>query len=197
MDIPTCSPPCAGSSTRSPTRIRAFFTTEVAERLADRLIEDAPSGNEPCLSGQRRFRGDRGGAQDGAPVFCRDRRASAPPCHRATPELSRQYAWRACGRRQRLAARAIRASADRDPSHRPLLRLSAAARRTRATRIMRRERRRRSRTRSSKSAPIASSLSWPRPWSARRLAPSRRSATISSASGRSATAMACCSFSTR
>ena len=78
----------------------AFFTTEVAERLADRLIEDAPPGLEPCLSGQRRLGGDRGGAQDGAPVFRRDRRAAAPPCHRAAPELSRQHAGRACGRRQ-------------------------------------------------------------------------------------------------
>ena len=33
----------------------SFFTTEVAERLADRLIEDAPPGLEPCLSGQRRL----------------------------------------------------------------------------------------------------------------------------------------------
>ena len=43
MDIPTCSPRCGASSTRWPTRIRPF-TTEVAERLADRLIEDAPPG---------------------------------------------------------------------------------------------------------------------------------------------------------
>ena len=32
------------------------------------------------LSPERRLGGDRGGAQDGAPVFRRDRRAAAPPC---------------------------------------------------------------------------------------------------------------------
>jgi adenosylmethionine-8-amino-7-oxononanoate aminotransferase len=52
----------------------AFFTTEVAERLADRLIEDAPPGLSHVYL-VRRFGGDRGGAQDGAPVFCRDRPA--------------------------------------------------------------------------------------------------------------------------
>ena len=34
----------APARVRSPTRTRRFFTTEVAERLADRLIEDAPPG---------------------------------------------------------------------------------------------------------------------------------------------------------
>ena len=44
MAIPTSSPPCTGNSTRSPTPTPRFFTTDVAERLADRLIEDAPPG---------------------------------------------------------------------------------------------------------------------------------------------------------
>ena len=54
-----------------------------------------------------------------------------------------------------MAARPVRAAADRDPSHRSLLRLSPAATRARATRLMRRAPRRRSRTRSSSSAPIS------------------------------------------
>ena len=57
--------------------------------------------------------------------------------HREAPELSRQHARRARGRRQRMAPRAVRAPPDRDPSHRSLLRLSAATGRTRATRTMR------------------------------------------------------------
>ena len=32
----------------------SFFTTEAAERLADRLIEDAPAGLTQCLSRERR-----------------------------------------------------------------------------------------------------------------------------------------------
>ena len=36
-----------------------------------------PARIEPCLSRERRFGGDRGGAQDGAPVFRRDRPAPA------------------------------------------------------------------------------------------------------------------------
>ena len=130
-----------------------FFTTEVAEKLADRLVADAPAGHQPCLSGERRIGGDRGGAQDGAAVFHRARPATAPPRHRPPPELSRQYAGRAGGRRQRMAARALLAAADRDASHRSLLRLSLPG--------AGRERRRptagappmRSRPRSSSSAP--------------------------------------------
>ena len=170
----------------------AFFTTEAAERLADRLIEDAPAGLEPRLSGQRRIGGDRGGAQDGAPVFRRDWRARAPSHHRPAAELSRQYARRARGRRQRVAAGAIRAAPDQDPPHRPLLRLSRTARGRERGGLCRAGPPRRSRTRSSKSAPTGSSPSSPKPWSAQPWARSRRPATISSASGRSATAMACC-----
>ena len=98
----------------------AFFTTEVVERLADRLIEDAPPGLEPSvylLSGG--WEAIEAALEIGASVFCRDRWASTPPCHCAAPELSREHTWRACRRRQRLAQDPIRALADRDPSHRP------------------------------------------------------------------------------
>ena len=91
----------------------SFFTTEVAEDLAQHLIARAPAGHEPCLFRQRRLGGDRGGAEDGAPVLRRDRPAAAQPLHRAPPELSRQHARRAGGRRQRVAARAVRAAPDR------------------------------------------------------------------------------------
>ena len=56
----------------------SFFTTEVAEALADQLVAHARrAGIEPRLLRERRLGGDRGGAQDGAPVFRRDRRAAA------------------------------------------------------------------------------------------------------------------------
>ena len=68
--------------------------------------------------------------------FIETRPAAAPPRHRAPPELSRQHAGRAGGGRQRMAARAIRAAADRDASHRSLLRLSLPASRRNARRPM-------------------------------------------------------------
>ena len=96
----------------------SFFTSEVAEELADAPGRGRAGGHRARLLRQRRLGGDRGGAQDGAAIFRRERRAAAPPLHRAAPELSRQHAGRARGRRQRMAARAVRAAADRDPSHR-------------------------------------------------------------------------------
>ena len=50
----------------------SFFTTQVAEELADDLVAHAPAGHQPRLLRQRRLGGDRGGAQDGAAVFRRD-----------------------------------------------------------------------------------------------------------------------------
>ena len=66
-----------------------------------------------CLSGLGRVGGGRGGAQAGAAILRRDRAAAAPALHRPQAELSRQHAGRARGRRQRMAAPAIRAAADR------------------------------------------------------------------------------------
>ena len=90
----------------------SFFTTEVAEALADDLIAARAARHEPRLLRQRRLRGDRGGAEDGAPVLRRDRPAAAAPLHRAAAELPRQHAGRAGGRRQRMAAAPVRAAAD-------------------------------------------------------------------------------------
>ena len=92
----------------------AFFTSEPAERLADALIDGAP-GDMACVyftSGGSEAVEDR--AQDGAPLFRRDRRGPAHPLHRAAPELSRQHARRAGRRRQRRAPEALRAAADGD-----------------------------------------------------------------------------------
>ena len=60
-----------------------FFTSEPAERLADRLVADAPTRHQPCLSRQRRIGGGRSGAEDGAAILRRDRRTAAPAHRRA------------------------------------------------------------------------------------------------------------------
>ena len=51
-----------------------FFTTDVAEQLADRLIEDAPAGLDHVYLVSGGSEGDRGGAEDGAAVFRREGR---------------------------------------------------------------------------------------------------------------------------
>ena len=91
----------------------AFFTTPVAEALADALIAHAPAGLDRVYFISRRLGGHRGRAEAGAAVFPRDRPAAAQPLHRAPAELSRQHAGRARGRRQCVAPRALRAAADR------------------------------------------------------------------------------------
>ena len=103
----------------------SFFTTEVAERLADKLVEDAPEGLARLFR-QRRLGGCRSVAEDGAAVFCRDR-LEAHESDRAPPELSRQHAGGARDRRQRAAPTQF-AAADRDRTCRSVLRLSLQGR---------------------------------------------------------------------
>ena len=117
-----------GSSTRSPTPTPRFFTSEPAERLADRLVADAPQGVshvylvsggseaiEAALKMARQFF-----VETGEPQRRADRGAAA--------ELSRQYPRRSGGGRKRVAARVVRAPADRDPSRRSMLRLPLSER---------------------------------------------------------------------
>ncbi len=170
----------------------SFFTTAVAEALADHLIAHAPRRHVARLSRVRRLGGDRGGAETRAPVFRRDRRAAAAALHRPAPELSRQHAGRARGRRQRVAARAVRAAADRRHARVAVLRIprpprgriaggvwrasrAGNRRRDRAARPAQRHRLRR-RTRRRRDA----------------RAQRRRCPAISGASGRSAIATASC-----
>ena len=147
------APRCTRSSTSSPMRIPASSRPKRPRSwpTADR---GRARRHQPCLFRQRRLGSDRGGAEDGAAVFRREGRAAAPPYHRAPAELSRQYARRARDRRQRLAARAVRAAADRDAPHRSRASPIASARQARATPLTRRAPRRRWRTRSSSLAPI-------------------------------------------
>ena len=50
----------------------SFFTTQVAEELADDLVAHAPNGIGHVFLRQRRLGGDRGRAQDRAAIFRRD-----------------------------------------------------------------------------------------------------------------------------
>ena len=89
----------------------SFFTSEPAERLADRLIAKAPPGIDRVY-----FLSGGSEAIEAAIKLARQyhmetRRAVAPPHRRPLAELSRQHARRAVGRRQPLAPRAVRAAA--------------------------------------------------------------------------------------
>ena len=85
----------------------SFFTTEVAEELADDLV----AARARRASSHVYFVSGGSEAIEAAlklarQYFVETRRAAAAPLHRAPAELSRQHAGRAGGRRQRMAARA-------------------------------------------------------------------------------------------
>ncbi len=140
----------------------SFFSTEVAERLADALIAQRPRRHLARVSGVGRLRGGRGGAEARAPVLRREGRAAALALHRPPQQLSRQHARRAGGRRQRLAPPPVRAAADRRRARGADLRLPRPPRRRDRTSSTARGWRRNSRTRSSGSAARTSSRSSPR-----------------------------------
>ena len=100
-----------------------FFTTEVAEKLADRLIADAPQGISHAYLVSGGSEAIEAALKMARQYFIERGEQRAPPRHRPPPELSRQHAGRAGGRRQRMAPRALLAAPDRDASHRSLLRL--------------------------------------------------------------------------
>ena len=106
----------------------SFFTSQAAEELADDLIAHAPEGIghvffvsggseaiEAALKLARQYFVERGEPQ---------RRIS----HRPAAELSRHHARRARDRRPRVAAPAIRAAADRNPSRLAGLRIPRSQR---------------------------------------------------------------------
>jgi adenosylmethionine-8-amino-7-oxononanoate aminotransferase len=87
----------------------SFFTTEVAEQLADRLVADAPEGISHAY-----FVSGGSEAVEAALKMARQYfvEIGQPPYRGAPSELPRQYAGRAGRGRQRVAPRAIRALAD-------------------------------------------------------------------------------------
>ena len=107
----------------------SFFTTEAAEALADQLVRTAPAGishayfvsggseaMEAALKMARQYFVEIGQPQRGT-------------LHRPPAELPRQHAGRAGRRRQRVAAPAVRAAADRRHARRAVLRLPRHERR--------------------------------------------------------------------
>ena len=145
---------CTRSSTSSPMRIPASSPREVAEELADDLIAHAPAGIGHVYFVSGGSEAIEAALKMARQYFVETRRAAAPPLHRAPPELSRQHAGRARGRRQRMAARAVRAAADRDASHRRRASPTATSEPARATEAYgERAARRSSKPRSSSSAP--------------------------------------------
>ena len=175
----------------------SFFTSQAAEELADDLVAHAPPGIghvfyvsggseavEAALKLARQYFVERGEPQRRYVI------ARRQSYHGIT------LGALAVGGRA-TAAQAIRAAADRDASRVAGLRISRSPRRRDAGGVRRSGWPRNSRPRSTSSAARTSSLSSPRPWSARRSARCRPCPAISSACARSATATACCSSSTR
>ena len=91
----------------------SFFTTAVAEELADTLIADAPAGLSHVYFVSGGSEAIEAALKMARQYFVESGEPQRAPLHRAPPELSRQHARRARGRRQRMAPRAVRAAADR------------------------------------------------------------------------------------
>ncbi len=89
----------------------AFFSSEPAEELADRLVGHEPGGLAYAYLVSGGSEAIEAGIKLARQYFIETRPAAAPALHRPAPELSRQYARRAVGGRQRLAARALCAAA--------------------------------------------------------------------------------------
>jgi adenosylmethionine-8-amino-7-oxononanoate aminotransferase len=181
---------------RLPYAHTAFFTTEPAERLADRLVEKGLAGFdhvylvsggseaiEAALKMARQYFVEIGQPERRAIV------ARRQSYHGAT--LGALAAGGAAWRRARFEQLLIDTH-HIDPCCAYVCRAMA-----RATPITLPAPRRRWRTSSSRSVQTGSSPLWRKRLSAPPPAPCRGSATISSASGRSATATACCSSSMR
>ena len=105
----------------------SFFTTQVAEELADDLIAHAPQGIGHVYFVSGGSEAIEAALKMARQYFVETRRAAATPLHRPPAELSRQHAGCLGGRRQRMAAQAVRAAADRGASRLAVLRVSRTA----------------------------------------------------------------------
>ena len=124
MAIPRSSPPSSSRRSASNSSTPASSRRDAAEELATLMAEMSPGSARPGLVHRQRLGSDRGGAEARAAISSRTRRHGPKPGHCSAPELSRQYARCARGRRKRVAARTVRAAADRRRAHRSLLRIS-------------------------------------------------------------------------
>jgi acetylornithine/succinyldiaminopimelate/putrescine aminotransferase len=98
----------------------SFFSTQVAEELADHLIASAPQG-----LGHVYF--VSGGSEARASVLRREGRNATSALHRTATELPRQYTRRTGDRRQCMASRAVSSHPHRSASREPVLRLPGTA----------------------------------------------------------------------
>ncbi len=117
----------------------SFFTTEVAEELADRLIRTAPAGTSHAYFVSGGSEAVEAALKMARQYFVEIGQPQRATVRREAAELSRQHAGRARGRRQRVAAAAVRAAADRRRACRAVLPVSRAARLTRPRKPMARD----------------------------------------------------------
>jgi adenosylmethionine-8-amino-7-oxononanoate aminotransferase len=83
----------------------SFFTTEVAEALADDLVAHAPAGMSHAYFVSGGSEAVEAALKMARQYFVEIGQPQRTPLHRAAPELPRQHAGRAGGGRQRMAAR--------------------------------------------------------------------------------------------
>ena len=91
----------------------SFFSTEVAEQLADTLIASAPGGTSHAYLVSGGSEAMEAALKLARQYFVEKGRAAARAIHRTPQQLSRQHAWSACSRWQSMAPPAVRAAADR------------------------------------------------------------------------------------
>ena len=101
-----------------------FFTSEASEDLAAVVAESSPGALDQNLVHEQRVGSDRGRAETRAAISSGTRRCRPHQVHCPAPRLSRQHAGSIGGRRERMAACALRADADRRLAGRSLLRIS-------------------------------------------------------------------------
>ena len=123
MATPRCWPRCTRSSTGWPMRIPASSPAQPAEELAELLVRDAPAGTSHAYFVSGGSEAMEAALKMARQYFVEMRPAAAPALHRAAAELPRQHAGRAGGGRQRLAAQAVRAAADRGDARGAVLRI--------------------------------------------------------------------------
>jgi adenosylmethionine-8-amino-7-oxononanoate aminotransferase len=101
----------------------SFFTTEVAEALADDLVAHAPAGISHAYLVSGGSEAVEAALKMAPAALRRGRPAATHALHRAAPVLPRQHAGRAGGGRQRMAAAPVCAAADRRDTRLALLRI--------------------------------------------------------------------------
>ena len=127
--IPTCCAAMHAQIDKLAYAHTSFFTTEVAEELADHLIAHAPPGISHVYLVSGGSEAIEAALKLARQYFVEIGQPERTPFHRPAPELPRQHARRARGRRQCVAAAPVRAAADRRDARVAVLRIPRPARR--------------------------------------------------------------------